>query len=26
VGELAEPLPITVDGGGNLYVPWSDKM
>src|SRR5215211_6438977 len=24
VGELADPLPIEVDGGGNLYVPWSD--
>jgi hypothetical protein len=24
VGELAEPLPIAVDGGGYLSVPWSD--
>jgi beta-fructofuranosidase len=25
VGELADPLPIAVDGGGNLYVSWSDE-
>ena len=24
-GELADPLPIAVDGKGNLYVPWSDE-
>ena len=24
VGELADPLPITVDSGGYLSVPWSD--
>ena len=24
VGELADPLPIAVDSGGYLSVPWSD--